>query len=100
MIFILQTFSKNPYFEDRVLQKVYQFNESPGRRNEPADTEGFKWSMLDFDWDEDVKALVRQPTLFYASYILMKLDRPAVSTGSRGKICANSTPKKLTRMAT
>lgn len=51
------TFSKNPYFEDKVLQKAYQFNESPGRRNEPADNEGFKWSMIDFDWDRDVKAL-------------------------------------------
>ncbi|KAF5319496.1 hypothetical protein D9619_008731 [Psilocybe cf. subviscida] len=51
------TFSKNPYFEDKVLQKVYRCNEKPGSRNEPADKEGFKWSMLDFDWDRDVKAL-------------------------------------------
>lgn len=51
------TFSNNPYFGDKVLQKVYQLNGSPGSRNEPADQEGFKWSMIDFDWDRDVKAL-------------------------------------------
>jgi len=51
------TFSQNPYFEDRILRKVYQFTESPARKKEVADREGFKWSMLDFDWDDDVKAL-------------------------------------------
>ncbi|KAF9472191.1 hypothetical protein BDN70DRAFT_938367 [Pholiota conissans] len=49
------TFSKNPYFDDRVLKKVYQFTESEARKKEPADREGFKWTMLDFDWDRDVK---------------------------------------------
>jgi len=51
------TFSNNPYFDDRVLKKVYQFVESPARKKEPADREGFKWTMLDFDWEKDVKAL-------------------------------------------
>lgn len=55
-----QTFSKNPYFDDRVLKKVYQFTESQARKKEPVDREGFKWTMLDFDWDRDVKGSVSQ----------------------------------------
>ncbi|PPQ66170.1 hypothetical protein CVT26_010893 [Gymnopilus dilepis] len=51
------TFSQNPFFEDRILRKKYEFNESSTRKKESADREGFKWTMLDFDWDDDVKAL-------------------------------------------
>ncbi|KAF8883898.1 hypothetical protein CPB84DRAFT_1965095, partial [Gymnopilus junonius] len=51
------TFSVNPYFENRILKKVYKFTESAARKKEVADKEGFKWSMLDFDWDDDVKPL-------------------------------------------
>lgn len=40
------------------MKKVFIFTESKERREEKPDAEGFKWSMLDFDWDEDVKAQV------------------------------------------
>ncbi|THH30335.1 hypothetical protein EUX98_g3845 [Antrodiella citrinella] len=49
------TFGRNPYFEDSVLRKEFRYVEPKTRTQERADSEGFKWSMLDFDWEKDVK---------------------------------------------
>jgi len=48
-------FKPNPYFTDSVLSKEFQYTEHKKRKAESADSEGFKWSMLDFDFDKDVK---------------------------------------------
>lgn len=52
---IVFTFSRNRFFTDRVLKKEYKFTESQARKNERPDKDGFKWTMLDFDWERDVE---------------------------------------------
>jgi template-activating factor I len=55
----IQTFGSNPFFSNRVLKKEFAFVEPENRKAEKADRDGFKLSMLDFDWERDVKPKVR-----------------------------------------
>jgi len=43
--------------------------------------------MLDFEWDRDVKALVRQLTLFYASYINEVGQASGINWKPRKNLC-------------
>ena len=65
-----QTFGRNPYFEDSVLTKEFRFMESKKRKDEQEDRDGFKWSMLDFDWEKDVKPQVSPLLRSHHSYDL------------------------------
>ncbi|QRV96815.1 Nucleosome assembly protein (NAP) [Ceratobasidium sp. AG-Ba] len=48
-------FKSNPFFEDKVLRKVYKYSESRECKAQSGDSDGFKWGMLDFDWEEQVQ---------------------------------------------